>query len=123
MPNKAHPLTYVVFKQIPWFSYNRLQSEQAVLTMRSPFMDNALLEAMYQAPAECTESNLMSLRLIHDGNPLLGNILTDRGVSYPKRPSWPLTRAYYEFIFKMEYYASHGMPERLASLDRRLGPP
>jgi asparagine synthase (glutamine-hydrolysing) len=119
---QAHPLTYVVFKQIPWFSYNRLQSEQAVLTMRSPFMDNALLKVIYQAPPVSTESNLVSLRLIYDGNPRLGAILTDRGVSYPKRLSYPLTRAYYEFIFKMEYYASHGMPRGLASLDTRLGP-
>jgi asparagine synthase (glutamine-hydrolysing) len=116
-----HPLTYIVFKQIPLFSYNRLQFEQADLIMRSPFMDNALLEVIYQAPAECTESNFISLRLIHDGNPLLGGILTDRGVSYPRRPSWPLARAYYELIFKLEYYASHGMPTRLAAVDRRLG--
>lgn len=118
---EGHPLTYIVFKQIPWFSYNRLQLEQADLIMRSPFMDNALLEVVFQAPAECAESRLISLRLIHDGNPLLGEILTDRGVSYPRRPSWPLTRAYYELIFKMEYYASHGMPTRLAVIDRSLG--
>jgi len=79
------------------------------------------LEVVYQAPAECAESNLISLRLIHDGNPVLGDILTDRGVSYPRRPSWPLTRAYYELIFKMEYYASHDMPTHLAVIDRSLG--
>jgi asparagine synthase (glutamine-hydrolysing) len=118
---RAHPLSCVAFRQIPWFSFNRLQAEQSALNMRSPFIDNALLETVYQAPAACTESNSMSLRLIHDGNPLLGNILTDRGVSYPKRTSWPLTRAYYEFVFKMEYYASHGMPKRFAALDRRFG--
>lgn len=117
----GHPLTSVVFKQIPWFSYNRLQFEQADLIMRSPFMDNALLEVVYQAPAECAESTWIALRLIHDGNPLLSRILTDRGVSYPRRPAWPLTRAYYELIFKLEYYASHGMPKGLAAIDKRLG--
>lgn len=84
-------------------------------------MDNALLKLMYRAPEESATSNLISLRLIRDGNPVLADILTDRGVSYPKRASWPLTRFYYEFIFKMEYYASHGMPRRLASFDKRLG--
>jgi asparagine synthase (glutamine-hydrolysing) len=117
-----HPLSFVAFKQVPWFSFNRLQAEQSVLSMRSPFMDNSLLEVIYQAPDACTRSKETSLRLIHDGDRRLGEMMTDRGVTYPKRATWLWERAYYEFIFKMEYYASHGMPRFAASIDKQLGP-
>ena len=119
---QTHPLSFVAFRQIPWYSFNRLQAEQSVLNVRSPFMDNTLLEAIYQAPDICTRTKETSLRLIYDGDRRLSGIMTDRGVTYPKRPSWLLTRAYYEFIFKMEYYASHGMPRSAAMIDSRLGP-
>jgi asparagine synthase (glutamine-hydrolysing) len=120
--SRDHPLSFVAFRQIPWYSFNRLQAEQSVLSMRSPFMDNAFLEIVYRAPEKCTQSRDISLRLIADGDRRLGEIMTDRGVTYPRKPSWIWTRAYYEFVFKMEYYASHGMPTFLASIDRRLGP-
>lgn len=119
---QIHPLSFVAFRQVPWYSFNRLQAEQSVLAMRAPFMDNALLEVVYQAPDACTRSNEMSLRLIYDGDRRLAGIMTDRGVTYPKRASWLWARAYYEFIFKMEYYASHGMPRFAASIDKHLGP-
>lgn len=119
---QVHPLSFVAFRQVPWYSFNRLQAEQSVLSMRAPFMDNALLEVVYQAPDASTRSNEMSLRLIYDGDRRLAEIMTDRGVTYPKKAGWIWARAYYEFIFKMEYYASHGMPRSAASIDKRLGP-
>jgi asparagine synthase (glutamine-hydrolysing) len=119
---EGHPLTFIAFKQIPWYSYNRLQAEQSVLSMRSPFMDNALLKVTYRAPESAVCSNLMSLRLIADSSPSLGRIMTDRGVTYPRSPIWPFARAYYEFLFKMEYWAGHGMPRMLAAVDKWMGP-
>jgi asparagine synthase (glutamine-hydrolysing) len=119
---QTHPLSFVAFRQVPWFSFSRLQAEQAVLNMRSPFMDNLLLQVVYQAPEICTRSKEISLRLISDGDRRLSGIMTDRGVTYPKKLSWLVDRAYYEFIFKMEYYASHGMPRSAAAIDKRLGP-
>lgn len=120
--HQAHPLSFVAFRQIPWFSFNRLQAEQSVLTMRSPFMDNSLLEVVFQAPDICTRTKETSLRLIYDGDKRLSGIMTDRGVTYPKKPGWIFSRAYYEFIFKMEYFASHGMPRSAAVIDQHLGP-
>lgn len=119
---QVHPLSFVAFRQVPWYSFNRLQAEQSVLSMRAPFMDNALLEVVYQAPDASTRSNETSLRLIYDGDRRLAEFMTDRGVTYPKRAGWIWARAYYEFIFKMEYYASHGMPRSAASIDKHLGP-
>jgi asparagine synthase (glutamine-hydrolysing) len=119
---EGNRLTFIAFKQIPWYSYNRLQAEQSVLSMRSPFMDNALLKVTYQAPESAVCSSLMSLRLIADGSPILGRIMTDRGVTYPRSPIWPFARAYYEFLFKMEYYAGHGMPRKVAAVDKWMGP-
>lgn len=118
----AHPLSFVIFRQIPWYSFNRLQAEQSALIMRSPFMDNAFLETLFEAPEELAGAAETSLRLIRDGNRSLAALPTDRGVTYPKNPAWIAMRAYHEFIFKMEYFASHGMPRHLARLERRLGP-
>ena len=120
--SRGHSLSFVAFRQIPWYSFNRLQAEQSVLSMRSPFMDNAFLEVVYRAPGTSTRSRDISLRLISDGNRMLGEIMTDRGVTYPRKPSWVWSRAYYEFVFKMEYYASHGMPRFMALIDKHLGP-
>jgi asparagine synthase (glutamine-hydrolysing) len=120
--HQVHPLSFVTFRQVPWYSFNRLQAEQSVLNMRSPFMDNSLLDVVYQAPDICTRTKETSLRLIRDGDRKLAEIMTDRGVSYPKKPGWIVSRAYYEFIFKMEYYASHGMPRSAALIDKHLGP-
>ncbi len=69
---QGHPLSFVAFRQIPWYSFNRLQAEQSVLNMRSPFMDNFLLEVVYQAPEQSTRSKEISLRLISDGDRKLG---------------------------------------------------
>jgi hypothetical protein len=85
-------------------------------------MDNKLLEVIFRAPDISTRSRDTSLRLIYDGNRILAGIMTDRGVTYPKKPSWLISRAFYEFIFKMEYYAGHGMPSSAARIDRLLGP-
>ncbi|HOW84897.1 MAG TPA: asparagine synthase-related protein [Candidatus Aminicenantes bacterium] len=115
-------LTSIVFRQIPWYSYNRLQLEESATIMRSPFLDNDLLELIYRAPAAIEDWTGLSLRLIAAGDPRLGALPTDRGLTWPRRPGGGLVHAYYELMFRLEYLASHGMPKRLAGLDRRLGP-
>jgi hypothetical protein len=119
---EGHPLTFILFKQVPWYSYNRLQMEESATIMRSPYMDNELLGLVYRAPALPASGGDISLRLISDGNKRLGALPTDRGLAYPKRPWTPVIHAYYETLFRLEYLANYGMPRRLARLDRKLGP-
>jgi asparagine synthase (glutamine-hydrolysing) len=116
----VHRLSFTLFRQAPWSQYGTLALEQSQLTQRSPYMDNDLVEIVYQAPEEATVSEGITARLIRDGNPQLAGIMTDRGnLGKLFLFSW-LTRAYYEFLFKMEYYYNHGMPQRLVTINHTL---
>jgi asparagine synthase (glutamine-hydrolysing) len=116
-------LSFIAFKQVPWHHYSRLSLEQAVLDVRSPYLDNSLVELMYRAPAEVMRSNEVSLRLISDGSVALGRLGTDRGIYGGGRG----LRTYYsngieEFLFRAEYAFDYGMPDWLAKVDRALRP-
>ena len=118
----GHPLTFSHFKEAPWHEYNRLAVEQSQLVQRSPFMDIALVKLMYQAPPNLRCSNKISLRLIEAGNPTLSAIKTERGVGGKSTRFSSLgARAYYEFLFKMDYYFNHGMPQWLSRANYCLG--
>jgi asparagine synthase (glutamine-hydrolysing) len=81
-------------------------------------MDIDLVKLMYQAPPEVRRSNEISLRLIEDGNPKLREIMTDRGVGGKSNRLFSMgARAYYEFLFKMDYFYNHGMPQWLARIN------
>jgi asparagine synthase (glutamine-hydrolysing) len=118
---RGHRLSFALFKQAPWYQYPRLSAEQSQMVQRSPYMDNDLVKLVYQAPKAALENSEISLRIIRDGNPRLAKIATDRGVMGELAvPLALMARAYYEFLFKMEYYYNHGMPQWMASIDNSL---
>jgi asparagine synthase (glutamine-hydrolysing) len=119
----GHPLSFIAFKQVPWHHYARFAVEQSQLTLRSPYLDNDLVALMYRAPSELLSSKELSLRLIHEGNPLLATIPTDRGLVYREAPIVGKVRELCaEFTVKAEYGYDYGMPQRLAGLDHLLAP-
>lgn len=118
---RGHRILFAAFKQAPWHHYNRLALEQSQLTLRSPYLDNALVRLMFQAPPDVLNSNELSFRLINDGNPALGRIMTDRGLG--GNMPYPFSQAahlYREFLFKADYAFNYGMPPWLSVLDRHL---
>jgi asparagine synthase (glutamine-hydrolysing) len=119
----GHPLSFIAFKQVPWHHYSRLVVEQSQLTLRSPYLDNDLVSLMYRAPPELLLSEEPFLRLIHDGNPCLGKLPTDRGLVYSENPIVrKIRKLYAELSVKAEYAYDYGMPQRLAGFDHVLGP-
>ena len=74
-------LSFIVFKQVPWHHYSRRSIEESQLRVRSPFLDNELVKLMYRCPERLRTSPELSLRMIAAGNPRLGRIPTDRGIS------------------------------------------
>ena len=111
-------LSLIVQKQVPWHHHSRLAVEQSQVTMRSPYLDNDLVALAYQAPEGHECSKTPALRFVHECNPALGRIPTDRGLLY--RPTPVLTRmhnAYQELTFRAEYAYDYGMPQWLARLD------
>ena len=119
----CHPLSFIAFKQVPWHHYSRLAIEQSQLTLRSPYLDNDLVALVYRAPRELLSSKEPSLRLIHEGNPLLAKLPTDRGLVYREASIVGKIRALCaELSVKAEYAYDYGMPRRLAKVDHLLAP-
>ncbi len=112
-------MTFAVFRQSPWYHHGILALEQSQLTVRSPFMDNDFIRAVYRAPKESAANGDIRLRLIKEGSPALGRIRSDRGVG-GKGLTSVLARASQEFTFKAEYAYDYGMPQSVARIDHLL---
>jgi asparagine synthase (glutamine-hydrolysing) len=115
-------LSFIAFKQVPWFHHARAAVERSQLDVRSPFLDNALVRLMYRAPAAELRDRRATLQVIHQGNPRLSAIATDRGYKHgPTTIVDQARQAVLDFSAKAEYAYDYGMPNRLSQIDRVLG--
>ena len=126
---EGHAVTFVAFRQAPWYQHGLLSLEETQVAMRSPFLDNDLVRVAYRAPdssiakSDIFEDNEACSRLIADGNPELHRLRTDRGLAGDDG-GWTsaLTRAALEFTFRAEYAYDYGMPAWLSRTDHMLKP-
>lgn len=118
---QCHPNSFSAFRQAPWHHFGILALEQMQLTVRTPFLDNDLLQTVFRAPQAAMANNDLRVRLIGDGNSSLRRIRTDRGFGGDsgRVSSW-VARNYQEFTFKAEYAYDYGMPQWLARVDHAL---
>jgi asparagine synthase (glutamine-hydrolysing) len=115
---KENPVTFAAFRQSPWQHYGVLALEQTQLTVRSPFLDNDVVQTVFRAPREASGDSDIRLRLIQDGNETLSRIPSDRGVGGNSRfPMAIASRGLLEFTFKAEYAYDYGMPKWLSRID------
>jgi len=120
---QGHPVSFAAFKQGPWHHYGVLALEQTQLSVRSPYLDNDVLQTVFRAPQTTLTSNEVSLRLIADGNAALLGIRTDRGLAGKRAPTVRSAfEGLLEFLFKAEYAYDLGMPQWLARIDHGLSP-
>ena len=120
---RGHEVSFVAFKQVPWYHYSRFAVEQSQLTLRSPYLDNELVSLVYRAPPHLRRRPEPALRLIADGNLQLARIPTDRGLVH--RPTPIITRCrqlYQTFTAKAEYAYDYGMPQALCTIDHVFEP-
>ena len=118
-----HPLSFAVFRQAPWHHHGLLALEQTQLSLRSPFLDNDFVRAVFRAPASACVNNAVSLRLIADGNPALMRIRTDRGWAGDRGVlASAVSRRILDFTAKAEYAYGDGMPQWLARIDHLFAP-
>jgi asparagine synthase (glutamine-hydrolysing) len=111
---QGHQTTFVAFRQSPWHHYGVLELEETQVAVRTPFLDNDLVQTVYRAPNVENINQDSRLRLVECGNPALAALRTDRGTSGLNSY---ITRAALQFSFKAEYAYDYGMPQWLASLD------
>jgi asparagine synthase (glutamine-hydrolysing) len=115
---QGHPVSFAAFRQGPWYLHGVLALEQTKLSVRSPYLDNDVVRAVFRSPASALATNEISLRLVADGNRALLQIPTDRGVAGNRGPvSGAVSRGLLEFLFKAEYAYDMGMPQWLSRLD------
>lgn len=118
-----HPLSFSLFKQAPWFGYNRLSIEQSQLVIRTPFMDNSLLELLYQAPRQLAFNDDFSRWLIAQGDIKLDYIATDRSLHIVSHSFLAKAKsAFNEFLRLSEFCYDYGMPQLVALIDGFLRP-
>jgi asparagine synthase (glutamine-hydrolysing) len=117
---KCHPLSFAVFRQTAWHHYGLLALEQTQLSLRSPYLDNEFVRTVFRAPGSGLD-NGVCLRLIGEGDPVLRQMRTDRGLAGTRAGlSAAAVRGYLEFTFKAEYAYDYGMPQVVAKVDHML---
>lgn len=120
---QGHAVSFTAFRQAPWYQYGLLALEQTQLSLRSPFLDNDLVQTAFRAPkseivkSDIFEDNDECGRLIADGNAALHRIPTDRGLGGAGGWKAPIARGILEFSFKAEYAYDYGMPQWLVQID------
>ncbi len=121
---QAHAVSFVAFRQMPWHHFGTLALEETQVTMRSPFVDNDLVQTAFRAPdSGMVKSDIFvdsddCIRLIGDGDRHLRQIPTDRGLNGGSA----IARAWLEFTFRAEYAYDYGMPQWLAGVDHVFSP-
>jgi len=119
----THPLSFAVFRQAPWHHYGLLALEQSQLSLRSPYLDNSFVQAVFRAPESSCVNNDVCWRLIAEGDSSLLKIRTDRGLAGNHgRLAAKISHGLLEFTAKAEYGYDYGMPQWVAQIDHLLSP-
>jgi len=116
---KDRKLSFIAFKQVPWYHFARFAEEQTQLTIRSPYLDNELVSLAYRAPESLLINKQLALRYANEMQPALAGAPTDRGQLKGSAivPQKVLALAK-EIRPRAEYYFDYGMPHWLARMDR-----
>jgi asparagine synthase (glutamine-hydrolysing) len=117
---REHPLTFAAFHQSPWYHQGILALENSQLTVRSPYLDNDFVRTVFRAPQNDTVNGDIRLRLIKEGDPILGRMQTDLGFGGNAGVFSKISRAMLHFTFKAEYAYDYGMPQWLSRTDNVL---
>ncbi len=111
-------LSFILFRQAPWYGYGRFAIEQSQLTIRMPFMDTRIVKLVYQAPVNMRSTHDISLQLIKEKNPMLFEIKTDMNAGgTSSSPISKLVQILRTLTFRAEGSYSYGLPHWLAWLD------
>ncbi len=115
---RAQPMTFAAFKEIPWNLYGNLAAGRSQLQFRTPYLDNDLVSLAFQAPEQIRRSSMPSFRLVRANSAALSEIPTDRGfVGDNSGLNFLYRRLFAEATFKLDYYNNEGLPNLLAPFE------
>lgn len=116
-----HPLTRVVSEEIPWYEYGRVAVEQAEVILRTPYMDNQLVELMFQAPPEVRASRDLQANYVKEKGGRLAALPTNMDtIGSGSRLLSKLTYIPLWALFKAEFTYLYAAPHWLTWTDRKL---
>lgn len=119
---EVHPVTHAACEEVPWHLAGLPLASRSQLTVRTPYMDNAIVELAYRAPAHQRRSQQASLRLIEHHDAALARIPTDRGVvGGPRSPLTAVRKLFCDVTFKLDYWHKQGLPDQLTRFDGMVG--
>lgn len=109
--DQVQPVTFAVFREIPWNLFGTLAAGRSQLTFRTPYLDNEIVALAFRAPTIARQSSRSALRLIKESNLNLGKIPTDRGLVWGKNDLFYIMRRLFaEVTFKLDYFHKEGLP-------------
>jgi len=117
----GHPLTRVMTEEVAWHEYSRMAVEQTYLRMRTPYMDNRLVQLMYRAPPHSREKGDLQEDYVKKFAPVFAQVPTNLG-RFTSNNSFVAKLAYlaYWALFKLEYIYLFATPHWLTRLDCML---
>jgi asparagine synthase (glutamine-hydrolysing) len=119
--NQTNGLTRVVSQEIPWFEYGRVAVEQSQLVLRTPYMDNDLVNLMFQAPANARAEAQLQAQYVKEKSFALHCILTNLSRSGDhSRIVQQVLYLWFWSLFKAEYIYLFATPHWVTWIDRRL---
>lgn len=109
------------FREVPAHLVGLRAIAGSQLVLRTPFLDNDLVDLALRASADCLATSSPALRLVRACKPELAAIPTDRGVRWPERgPASLVRRAWSEAMFKLDYLDTEGTNPALRGPVRAL---
>ena len=119
---QVYPVTHAAFEEVPWHLGGTLAVARSQLCFRTPYMDNRLVRLAYQAPAHLRRTPAPALQLVHDHDPALAAMPTDRGVAWGDGGVFGRCRRLVAgAAFKLDYWHKEGLPDALTPIDGLLG--
>ena len=121
MSDSKNILSIAVSEEIPWFEYGRVAIEQSQLVLRTPYMDNELVNLMFQAPSGLRAAGKLQATYVKEKSPELAAIPTNlsRGVTHNRLIS-ELSYLSLWSLFKAEYIYLYATPHWLTRIDNLL---
>ncbi len=118
---RGHRLTVATTRQMSWYYQGLLALELSQVSMRTPYLDNGLVQLLYRAPESTLANNNLRVQLIEDGWPALRKIRSDLGFAGTGGPVVEeYSRLFQRLTMRAEYAFEWGNPQWLANFDRRL---